>query len=456
MEDFRSYHIVLSSSAAINEDSSNTHSNFTTNFKTPIKLQREVFEVGVAEIFFNPVQDIFLKPGDNEIAVVEQPRAEVKFIKGNNLSSDIANFNSVNKKANTGIRIDMILQNEKNHVQLSQTLSNNVRMKPDATFRKMFGFSKKEYNENIILGENEFNIDEYAKIKNGTTATIIIYRPPQEKQSQLFFVKNINLPIDIMTMNQAAVRSRVPVVTTTTVRGKQLHYQIEQKFGNQFGIRLDKNLQRMLGFKKTEYMANKIIAENPIDPTIYQSFQQGTKLSLTIFEPIDKKVLKIEQVHEYSPEGFVTSLNETFMNAGYRDIICQLNDERITLEKSDTLHALRPSQKILDILNTNETELFPGFASGKINLYVNCEKIIIYSNISFPQIYSSYRKNLLRVIPHEREREHQHLIFNPIQYSPISECEINSIQIDLKTEVEETIEFDHDVTIVLHIRPRSL
>lgn len=357
MDLFRSHYIVLSSEEARRQSLSNTASNFVTILKTPIKLTRSVFEVGVAEIFFKPTKNVFGYELDDDKIVVElegRQFATLVFVKKfPHIAQDITYFNQNNKKHNIPFQI-----------------------------------------QQVIISQN-------------------------------------------------------------------IHYQLVHKYGSLVTVHLHHDFAHVFGFEKLDYVGETVTAELPFDEQTYAALPENYQMDVDLILNPAKRHVVVPELHEQTIEGLVTSLNTGFIQQQIPALsfVCDIKEgkEEIKLEGTNERALVFPSKRICEILGTSVTPpLKSGFKSNDVDLYRRNHQIIITTNISSPQILFNSAENLLRIFPHPRQEDKSSLFFNPIIYSPLCQENINSIHVKILNECRDFIPFQGDLTVVLHVRPRSI
>lgn len=357
MDLFRSYYIALSSEEAKRQTTENSSSNFVTVLKTPIILKPNVFEVGVAEIFFQPTKNLFgYELDDNKVIVELEGRqfATLTYKKQfPHVAQDVTYFNQNNKEHNIPFQIQQV------HI------SQNVR------------------------------------------------------------------------------------------------YQIVQKYGNQVTVHLHNDFAHVFGFEKQDYVGETITAELPFNEVTYNALPNDYHMLIDLILHPAKRYTVVPEPHEQTLEGLVTSLNTAFVRqqiAGL-NFVFQFEEgkEEIKLEGNNERALVLPSKRICEIFDIDYAKgIKTGFVSSNVDLYRRNHRIILTSNISSSQVLFDSAECMLRIFPHPRDKEKAALFFNPIMYSPISNANIDSVHLKIINESMDYIPFKGDVTVVLHIRPRSI
>lgn len=451
MEQTTSHYIVLSSEVARGQQGSSLPSNFVTTLTSPLSLKQQNYELGLAEIYYSPLREPFgFNTDDDKITLVEYPYTESILSRKKDLDSDLKTFNNANSKEMVKITI-----NRQDKCEVVNSFGRLTRAVLGETFRSIFGFESDNYQGTHFISERKVNRDMYNGLSDGEKLKITFFNPTRG-QIEMFFKTASFLPVDVLSFNTNNQNAGVRVLMEYTTKNNQVYYRFQHSYGPRFGFRLDERLRLIFGFNFLEYESSNITAENPLNPKYYSSVPPGTKLPLCVYEILPKTTVKICEVMEDTPEGFVTAVNESFMLNGITSSHLMASGRVIEYKSTGPIHSLILSKRIMGILGTSETQLFPGFKTDSFDLFFDNKMIIVTTDVTAPQLLYASRENLIRILPHYRRAEDEHVVFQPVYYSPVVGNNITSVRIQLRNEQHEIIPFKRNITVVLHVRPISL
>lgn len=275
--------------------------------------------------------------------------------------------------------------------------------------------------------------------------------------ARFMVVKTKDLSTDIFSFDQTMEVQRLPVrIRQKTING-QVHYSISQETSPYRDVVLSEDFRKVFGFELNTYRGQQqILAENSFNQLAYDKLPQKTKMSFDLVTNPQHTNIYVGEPNDLTVEDFQSALNEALINGRLLDLSFVHNEpDVIQLDTTGkTPYKLYPSERISEMLGTNETILTPGFISGKIDLFKDNKQILISTDILEPQVVYGKRRQLLRMILHDRSKPVQHLIFNPVYYCSLNRTDITSVQILLQNEEGNLIPFKDNFTIVLHIRSK--
>jgi len=223
-------------------------SNFETQLFKPVTLQKELYEVGLVQIIYKPMQDIFNGRQHVHVFNTGEHKAAFHMKVESTITHTISRFNVA--VSSTSVEIITHYQKDKSVLKLKVPYKVNEIVRFEEDTRRLLGYEKLEYpveENNTIIAENEYN-DEELKRLQGTVVIFYVVRNPNLNKTieikQPYDVKSINdfvTEINVALMNEkidVEFHAEAPKITFES-KDPKLNLQFSNEINRILGV--DKN-----------------------------------------------------------------------------------------------------------------------------------------------------------------------------------------------------------------------
>jgi len=326
MENLESHYLIVSSDEAKKHSSSNVSSNFYTTLKTPLKLESNVYEIGVAELYFKPCCRLFGYEHNDNLVVVEENKGNYFreiFVKIKKIWYDVSDFNKFNQEK--GIKISILQYTLAGvlHYALEHEYKEEREFRLSDKFMEIFGFEKNSYRKKLIIAEKPYDGAAYARMKIGETAFFELVLPPKSTNLYLREPSEVSVAGLVNELAEQLIQHHITEITFSANEHEDGSDEIDLDGDIDFSVTFSKRLSSMLGiegFIRPKYKMTNI------------DFFRGNK-RIIIFSPIVQPQLLFDSAepvlrflnHPREQKNAVLSFNPIIYNPVHKTMMDVIN-----------------------------------------------------------------------------------------------------------------------------------
>lgn len=257
-----SYYLTISSSAFISPDVESPGS-FHNTLYSQINLPKDLYECGLCEVYYTPVNTLFgYSSNDNEF-VIKQGNykiTHVQIIKSSKgLDEDIRVFNETQRSKKIDIQILKNSDKSKPEItyEIKAKFSRNTLIRLSEYASTILGFKESEYPAGRIIAELPPDLEVYKNLSDGTLIDIEIFEQPALTDLHLGQLDELTVQDLVTQFNISLRRVRLPI--TFLEEHGSIHIECTEK---EIELMFSKRLNRILGIKNEPISGSSIVLDN--------------------------------------------------------------------------------------------------------------------------------------------------------------------------------------------------
>jgi len=253
MENLESHYLIVSSDEAKKRSSSSSSSNFYTTLKTPLKLEANVYEIGVSELYFTPCHRFYGYEHNDNLVIIEDDKGgflqEIFTKTFGNILADVLDFNKFNAEKGIKISITSYSISDTLHYALEHEYGVGREFKISEKFKKVFGFEKNSYKDKIIVAEKPYDGVAYAQMNKGEQATFELTKPSGITNIYLQEPVEPTVSAFVSELTEQLVKHKIDQITFSANEHEDGGDEIDLEGNSKFSVTFSKRICQMLGIE---------------------------------------------------------------------------------------------------------------------------------------------------------------------------------------------------------------